>query len=98
MCSCAWQNTACTGAPSTSRALVDELDEVLADLEADVVALRLDRRALEQELRVGAADLDLELARGASSGFAPRNFWKNTSSGLTCWRIRTLTSAHRGRA
>ncbi len=44
--------------------LVDELDEIFADLEPDVRAIRILRRALEQELRIGAADFDLELARG----------------------------------
>src|SRR5439155_14190618 len=42
------------------RAAVDERHQILADLEADVRAARIDRGPLEQELRVGASDLDLD--------------------------------------
>src|SRR5439155_5805858 len=47
-----------------ARALVDPRDELFADLEADVRAIRIEPRALEQELRLGAADLDLDRPAG----------------------------------
>ena len=60
MWSCAWQNTAWTGTPSARARRLTRFDQVLADLEPDVLARRIARGALEQELRVGAADLELD--------------------------------------
>src|SRR5262249_39539497 len=46
------------------RLTVDLLDQGLADLEAEKVAAGVTRRALEQEARIGAPQLRLDLAIG----------------------------------
>jgi hypothetical protein len=44
------------------------VDEVLADLEADILPRRIRGRTLEQELRIGTADLELERTRWIEHG------------------------------
>ena len=50
--------------PASAALRVDLVDERLADLEPEEVGLGMVRRALEQEARVGAAELDLDVAIG----------------------------------
>ena len=71
-----------------ARAPVDEIDEVLADLEADIVRDGSLRGALEQELRVGTADLDLDRPAPAAARRTPRNCSKCSWRGLTCSSVR----------
>jgi hypothetical protein len=52
------------GQAGRARAAIDDRDQVLANLESDVLMLRRTRGALEQELRIGASDLDLERTPG----------------------------------
>src|SRR4029079_84972 len=57
--------------PRALRSPVHVVHQLAPDLEADVGAVRLTRGALEQELRLGAADLDLDRPAGRQLGAAP---------------------------
>ncbi len=63
-------------------ALVDLFDEWLADLDADEVGLEMLRRALEQEARVSAAQLDFERPPARMQTFGAR-IEKRRPSGFT---------------